>query len=390
VQPTPSVVESMRNLSNGWFAAMDVLRRAQGDFLDSAGIGPREQPYEVTLSGTFWRLRNYGGDKNAPSLLVVAAPFKRPYVWDMGPRASAIGYCLEQGFRVHLIEWTPASLSTSDRGLADFVNAVCRCSSRISAGAGKPVIMGHSLGGTLAAICCAYQGDVSRGLVLLSAPTCFAPGTSPFRDALMRIVPRDTSDRHPYSGSLLSHMSALASPEAFLWERYWDALLSAMDNEALALHAAVERWALDEVCLPGQLVCQVVNWLYREDRFQRGTLELRGRSLSPSAISVPALAVVNRMDAIVPGASVNPLLKQLPSGRSRLIEHDGEIGVGLQHLAILIGRKARALVWPQIVAWAKSLEHGTAGRERRRRGASLARSSGASRRRTTSRVKHRL
>jgi len=29
----------------------------------------------------------------------------------------------------------------------------------------------------------------------------------------------------------------------------------------------VERWALDEVPLPGKLVHQIVEWLYRENRF---------------------------------------------------------------------------------------------------------------------------
>ena len=68
------------------------------------------------------------------------------------------------------------------------------------------------------------------------------------------------------------------------------------------------------------------------------------------------LAVVNKMDDVAPLGSVKPFLDRLPEGRTKLIEHDGEIGVGLQHLAILVGRRARALVWPQIVAWFKSLD----------------------------------
>jgi polyhydroxyalkanoate synthase len=350
------MTETVDNFSGAWFAASDLVRRAQGEFLASSGVGPRETPYKVTLTGSFWRLRDYGGDAKGPPVIVVAAPIKRPYIWDMSPQVSAIGYCLEQGFRVHLIEWTPATVSTSDRGLADFAAAVGRCIAHITAEGGRPLVFGHSLGGTVAAICCALERDAARGMVLLSAPICFAPGTSRFRDALVTIVPRETSDRQPYAGSLLSHMSALASPDAFVWERYWDALLSMTDDEARAVHAGIERWALDEVPLPGRLVYQLINWLYREDRFQRGVLELAGRKVAPSAISIPVLAVVNQMDAVAPLASVKPFLDQLPAGRSRLIEHDGEIGVGLQHLAILVGRKARTLVWPQIAAWSKSLE----------------------------------
>lgn len=36
---------------------------------------------------------------------------------------------------------------------------------------------------------------------------------------------------------------------------------------------------------------------------------------------------------------------------SRIVEYPGEISVCLQHLGILIGRKARAQVLPEIISW---------------------------------------
>lgn len=42
----------------------------------------------------------------------------------------------------------------------------------------------HHLGGTLAAIFCALEQESVRGLVLLGAPLCFAPGSSQFRDGV--------------------------------------------------------------------------------------------------------------------------------------------------------------------------------------------------------------
>ena len=57
-------------------------------------------------------------------------------------------------------------------------------------------------------------------------------------------------------------MSELASPATFIWSRLIDAVLSATDQRALDIHARVERWALDEVPLPGKLVHQI-EWLYR-------------------------------------------------------------------------------------------------------------------------------
>jgi hypothetical protein len=43
----------------------------------------------------------------------------------------------------------------------------------------------------------------------------------------------------------------------------------------------------------------------------------------------------------------------VPISGARIIEYKGEIGVGLQHLGILVGRQAHARVWPEIIAWLK-------------------------------------
>jgi len=64
--------------------------------------------------------------------------------------------------------------------------------------------------------------------------------------------------------------------------------------------------------------------------------------------------VVNTADEVAPLASVKPFLDAVPIRDARIIEYPGEIGVCLQHLGILIGRKARDLVWPKIISWLDS------------------------------------
>jgi len=38
----------------------------------------------------------------------------------------------------------------------------------------------------------------------------------------------------------------------------------------------------------------------------------------------------------------------------QIVEYPGEIGVCFQHLGILVGRHARAHVWPEILSWLQS------------------------------------
>ncbi|HET9686521.1 MAG TPA: alpha/beta fold hydrolase [Pseudolabrys sp.] len=337
------------------FLMSDLLRRAQGQTLEAFGLGPQECPYKVLASGAFWRLRDYGKPAHAQSVLIVAAPIKRAYIWDLAPSASAIHYILHQGFNVHLLEWLPVE-GNDGNGLAEYAESISECVATISsrrAGA-KTFLMGHSLGGTLAAIFAASEPESIRGLVLLSAPLCFQPETSRFRDALVSLVPSGLVNAEPCPGSLLSHMSALASPSTFIWSRFVDAVLSGADDHAREIHARVERWALDEVPLSGELVRQIIEWLYRENRFCRGNLKISNRLIGPVTLTTPTLAAVNVDDDVAPIVSVKPFVDSMPIKDVRIVEIAGETGVCFQHLGILIGHKTQVAVWPEIVSWMDS------------------------------------
>ena len=334
-------------------ALIDTLRQMQGHAFERLGLGPVECSYRIVAASTRWRLRAYGGATAGPPLLIIAAPIKRPYIWDLADSVSVVRHCLQRRLRVYLLEWMPPSRG-GNTGLADYAGrligeAVARLAQ--DAGVAKPFIMGHSLGGTLAAIFAAIDPPSVRGLVLLSAPVCFEPGSCRFRDALVAMAPPSLSVMEIVPGSLLTQLSMMASPETFLWSRLIDAALSLGDPRALALHARVERWALDEFPLPGRLVHEILEWLYRENRFCAGALQIREKVVGPSSLRLPVLAVVNTADAIAPARSIMPCLNAIPRGYAHLIKYPGEIGVALQHLAILVGRRAFAAVWPEIISW---------------------------------------
>src|SRR5262249_51808623 len=124
-------------------------------------------------------------------------------------RALSVTFCVRASMSIF---WNgfrprhPASMVWQNTPRA-FPNVVARISRRHSGA--KTFLMGHSLGGTLAAISAASESDSIRGLVLLGTPLCFKPESSRFRDALVSLVPVGLLDAAPCPGSLLSHMSAL-------------------------------------------------------------------------------------------------------------------------------------------------------------------------------------
>jgi polyhydroxyalkanoate synthase len=154
------------------FTSIDALRRAQGEALDLLGFCPNECDYHVILSGAHWRLRKYAHHDAQSSLLIVPAPIKRPYIWDLAPSISAVRHCLDRHFGVYLLEWMPPLDNGKQAGLADYADyAISECVAKVSheSQGSRPFLIGHSLGGTLAAIFCALEQKSVRGLVLLAA-----------------------------------------------------------------------------------------------------------------------------------------------------------------------------------------------------------------------------
>ena len=126
--PIDTALDAFRTV----FGAVDVLRRIQGDAIASFGLGPSECAYRVVASAPYWRLRDYGGQETSRSLFIVAAPIKRPYIWDLAPSVSAIRYCLRAGLHVYLLEWLPASRHTSNNGLTECALAISECAEKIA------------------------------------------------------------------------------------------------------------------------------------------------------------------------------------------------------------------------------------------------------------------
>ena len=332
------------------------MRRIQAASLTAFGFGPNEAAYDVIASGPLWRLRRYRGADSGPTVLLVPAPIKNPYIWDLAPATSAVRRCLQEGFRVYLLEWRPPDAGDEAQGLAAYAEeAISGAMAALpqAADAPKPVLIGHSLGGTLAAIHASLHSDRVAGLILLSAPLCFGQGSSGFSDVLSTIASPWLADSDIIPGSLLTQLSAAASPATFLWSRIMDAAATAGKSGAADLRMRIEHWSLDEVPLSGHLAREVLLQLYVENRLCSGTLAINGRRIDPACLSLPILAVTNTADAVAPPGSVRPFFDAMPEADTRLIEYAGEAGIVLQHLGVLVGPKAFARLWPEIIAWIK-------------------------------------
>jgi polyhydroxyalkanoate synthase subunit PhaC len=331
------------------FAAADDMRRWYGRALD-LWLARTETPSRLVLERSRVNLRDYGEEGNRPSLLIIPAPIKKAYIWDLTPSVSVVLACLQARFRVYVLEWTETPPDGSDHGLAVYVDElILECAKAI----GEPAVLaGHSLGGTFATIFASLHPECVRSLILLETPLSFSGEDAGTIADCIRIAPPTEALRKvsTYPGTVLNALSLAASPKSFLWWRWRDLLLSASDAAALRVHLLVERWILDEYAMPSALFADVVD-LYREDRFMRGTLRVEEQTAAPRNLTMPVLAVVDPESDVVPPSSVMPFLDALPHRNWTLLHYEADTGVALRHVGVLVGRNAHSILWPKILAW---------------------------------------
>jgi len=326
---------------------LDHLRRQQGLVCEIAGWGPIRTPSTRALTGrSFVLLSHVAKGPAAPPVLLVPAPIKRGYIYDLLPAASVVRCCIRAGLQPFLLEWQdPAE---QNLGLADYADTcLLACVEEIiRRSQQKPVVIAHSLGGTFAALFAALHAECIAGLVLIEAPLRFGDLAGAFAP-LVASAPHAALIAEPMGatpGIVLDVVSVMAAPDEFLWARNLDALAVFGTAYAMRLHAAVLRWTLDELALPARLFTDVVELLYRHDKFAKGSLMLGGRPVDPAVLAaMPIIAVVDPESQVVPLASaLDPIRPSL------VLYYQREVGVALHHVGSLIGQGAHTQLWPVI------------------------------------------
>lgn len=342
------------------FQQMDRVRQWHGLLMESAGFAPKETPFRVVHKERGLTLRCYSdASEDGPPILIAPAPIKRSYIWDLAPDVSVVRRCLEQGMRVYLAEWTQIDGAGKNFGLAEYADRLLSsCLDAIEADTGgQPVTLaGHSLGGTLTAIFACLYPERVRSLVLLEAPLHFGEDAGRFAP-MVAATPdtgffEDNFDCVP--GSFLNALCVSSAPFEFQWERMMD-ISSACSRhpETLATHLRVERWMHDEFPLPARLFTEVVELLYRNDRLMQGDLRIGGREVGvgPLDLDVPLLSVLDPRSTVIPPQSVLPFHHAAAGSPKKLLEYNGDVGVCIQHVGVLVGTNAHAHVWPEIFDW---------------------------------------
>ena len=135
-------------LNWGLYAQIDASRQWQGRMIDALGLGPVRTPFRVVLTMPALTLLAYQQPvRSRPALLLVPAPIKRPYIWDMLPRISVVQRCLEKQLQVYLVQWEPPGDVEQGFGLCEYADRlILACLDSIRNETGQECVASAELG----------------------------------------------------------------------------------------------------------------------------------------------------------------------------------------------------------------------------------------------------
>jgi polyhydroxyalkanoate synthase len=303
--------------------ALDGLRRYQ-----EAPRDPPRQPMPAVAEAYGAALRDYGG--SGPPVVFIPSLINPPNILDLGKERSLLRWLAARGHRPLLLDWGWDVEARRHLSVAGHVEEIAVPLIR-SLGE-QPALVGYCLGGTMAI---AAAGPVqARGVATLAAPWFFSRFTDESRTMLAQL----------WAGAEPAVRSLGVLPMEMLQSAFWslDPARTVAKFEALATMApdsvearsfvTLEDWANDGPPLAEAAARELFDEFFKADTPGNGSWVA-----DPADLPCPLLNIVSTTDRIVPAATA-------PEAGERIEVTQGHVGM-------VIGRRAREVLWEPLAAW---------------------------------------
>lgn len=285
-------------------------------------------------------LRGHGGA--GPPVVFVPSLINPPSVLDLAPGRSLLAAMAGRGHRVLLVDWGSPDPAEAGRDIAGHVQDLLL--PLLATLDEQPALVGYCLGGTMALAVATLRP--CRGVATIATPWRFSGFPPEARSGLRRL----------FDQALPAAERLGLLPMEVLQTGFWQLdpartvgkfeRLAPLEpgDPRLAEFVRLEDWANDGPPLTLAAGRELVDRLFGTDDSGAGRWAVGGRRVDPAALPCPLLDIVSTTDRIVPAASAHG------SGR--------RITLGLGHVGMIIGGRAKEMVWDPLDAWLSGLDGG--------------------------------
>ncbi|NNL84170.1 MAG: alpha/beta fold hydrolase [Myxococcales bacterium] len=313
------------------------------------GVTPRDL---IHTNGTarLFRYRPVVDEVYRTPVLLVPSLVSRPYILDLAEGQSLVGFLLQRGFDVYLVDWGTPRAEHSGMALEDYVLRLLPESVEIvvrESDVEDVSLIGYCLGGQLA---CMYAATHCDGPLRNLA--CF---TTPINSDGMRLYQTWTDSSHFDLDDIVKELGnippeLISAPLQALRPFQQTAgqlrlLQRVGDDEFVKASLRLDRWAADQVPVAGEAARQLVTEFLRENKLVRNQMRLASQRVDFGSIRTPFLHVAAQHDHVVPRESSKDLLGLIGS------DDKAEIVIKGGHVSLVAGGNAVYRLWPQVDRW---------------------------------------
>lgn len=279
------------------------------------------------------------GSRRGAPVLIVYSVINRSYILDLCEGSSFVQHLLDEGLDVWMVEWNGAVSGDRDTTLDRYIDpGLSACVAHIQEATGAPRVslMGHCIGGTLAAMYAALHPDSVERFLLLTVPFGEAEGgvVALATDSSVFDVDAIVARHGHMPAKLIRYTFVGLKPyyELMKWKLFVEGL---GDDVAMERFAVVDRWANDNVDIPAEVFRKYIDEVFHSGRLLRGETEIGGRRVELSNITCPTLNLAGSADWIVPPDAARPFSEQV-GGEASFVEMPGS------HLSVVLDPRLRS------------------------------------------------
>ncbi|MBV9785380.1 MAG: class III poly(R)-hydroxyalkanoic acid synthase subunit PhaC [Acidisphaera sp.] len=287
---------------------------------------------------------------------------------DLQDDRSLVRNLLNLGVDLYVVDWGNPSRADRYLTLDDYIcSYLDACVTEVArqAGTDRVNLLGVCEGGVFTTAYAALEPERVNTMALTITPIDFhadavenRPGHGFINIWTRALAPEDVDRLIEANGNLpgefMGAVFSLMTPIRTMFKYNLDLLDVAGDENRLVNWLRMEKWIADRPDHPGEAAKQWLKELYQQNKLVKNQLELDGRRVDLSRITMPVLNVYAKDDHIIPPAT-SQALRSVVGAK----EYE-ELALPGGHVGVFVGGKSQKLFAPAVMEFVRKHDGGAA------------------------------